>query len=34
VNSVYYFDHARANASHVALKYDHPDPSLSDFEFY
>jgi GT2 family glycosyltransferase len=34
VNSVYYFDRARANASSVALKYDHPDPSLSDFEFY
>ncbi len=34
VNSVYYFDHARANAARVALKYDHPDPGLSDFEFY
>jgi GT2 family glycosyltransferase len=34
VNSVYYFGQARANASQVPLKYDHPDPSLSDFEIY
>jgi GT2 family glycosyltransferase len=34
VNNVHYFGHAQANAARVALKYDHPDPSLSEFEFY